>query len=284
MRNTEIETLLEWVEELKKITNDEWVKNLSIRKLKELEFHDRDRDQTFVDEVKESSDTFEKFYGNKKFYSITERSTQYMENWIKINSKNKIFLDYACGDGLMAIKAAKNGAKISLGLDISNVSIQNARKNAFEKNIKNVEFFQADAEDTKLPDNSIDTIICSGMLHHLDLSFAFPELRRILKPGGKILALEALDYNPLIKIYRIMTPDMRTEWEKAHILSLKDVDFASRFFKINSIKYWHITAYIGVKLKILKPLLCKIDPFLERVPFLQRMGWMFTFELEKESV
>ena len=284
MRNTEIETLLEWVEELKKITNDEWVKNLSNRKLKELEFHDRDRDQTFVDEVKESSDTFEKFYGNKKFYSITERSTQYMENWIKINSKNKIFLDYACGEGLMAIKAAKNGAKISLGLDISNVSIQNARKHAFEKNIKNVEFFQADAEDTKLPDNSIDTIICSGMLHHLDLSFAFPELRRILKPGGKILALEALDYNPLIKIYRIMTPDMRTEWEKAHILSLKDVDFASRFFKINSIKYWHITAYIGVKLKILKPLLCKIDPFLERIPFLQRMGWMFTFELEKESV
>ena len=284
MRNTEIETLLEWVEELKKITNDEWVKNLSIRKLKELEFHDRDRDQTFVDEVKESSDTFEKFYGNKKFYSITERSTQYMENWIKINSKNKIFLDYACGEGLMAIKAAKNGAKISLGLDISNVSIQNARKNAFEKNINNVEFFQADAEDTKLPDNSIDTIICSGMLHHLDLSFAFPELRRILKPGGKILAIEALDYNPLIKIYRIMTPDMRTEWEKAHSLSLKDVDFASRFFKINSIKYWHITAYIGVKLKILKPLLCKIDPFLERIPFLQRMGWMFTFELEKESV
>ena len=284
MRNTEIETLLEWVEELKKITNDEWVKNLSIRKLKELEFHDRDRDQTFVEEVKGSSDTFEKFYGNKKFYSITERSTQYMENWIKINSKNKIFLDYACGEGLMAIKAAKNGAKISLGLDISNVSIQNARKNAFEKNIKNVEFFQADAEDTKLPDNSIDTIICSGMLHHLDLSYAFPELRRILKPGGKILALEALDYNPLIKIYRIMTPDMRTEWEKAHILSLKDVDFASRFFKINSIKYWHITAYIGVKLKILKPLLCKIDPFLERIPFLQRMGWMFTFELEKESV
>ena len=284
MKKNEKDSLLEYLDELKKITNDEWVKNLSTRKIKELEFHDRDRDQSFVDKVKKNSDTFEKFYGNKKFYSITERSTQYMENWIKINSKNKIFLDYACGEGLMAIKAAKNGAKISLGLDISNVSIQNARKNAFEKNIKNVEFFQADAEDTKLPNNSIDTIICSGMLHHLDLSYAFPELRRILKPGGKILAVEALDYNPLIKIYRMMTPDMRTEWEKAHILSLKDVDFASRFFKINSIKYWHITAYIGVKLKILKPLLCKIDPFLERIPFLQRMAWMFTFELEKESI
>ncbi len=282
MKKNEKDSLLEYLDELKKITNDEWVKNLSTRKIKELEFHDRDRDQSFVEEVKKNSDTFEKFYGNKKFYTITERSTQYMQNWIKTNSKNKIFLDYACGNGGLAINAAKNGAKLSLGLDISNVSIQNARKFAVENNIQNVEFFQADAENTKLPDNSIDSIICSGMLHHLDLSFAFPELRRILKPGGKILAVEALDYNPLIKIYRMMTPDMRTEWEKAHILSLKDVDFASRFFKINSIKYWHITAYIGAKLTFLKPLLCKVDPFLERIPFVQRMGWMFTFELEKE--
>jgi len=282
MKKNEKDSLLEYLDELKKITNDEWVKNLSTRKIKELEFHDRDRDQSFVEEVKKNSDTFEKFYGNKKFYTITERSTQYMQNWVKTNSKNKIFLDYACGNGGLAIKAAKNGARLSLGLDISNVSIQNARKFAVENNIQNVEFFQADAENTKLPDNSIDSIICSGMLHHLDLSFAFPELRRILKPGGKILAVEALDYNPLIKIYRMMTPDMRTEWEKAHILSLKDVDFASRFFKINSIKYWHITAYIGAKLTFLKPLLCKVDPFLERIPFVQRMGWMFTFELEKE--
>ena len=50
----------------------------------------------------------------------------------------------------------------------------------------------------------------------------------------------------------MMTPDMRTEWEKAHILSLKDVDFASLDFSNKFTKYWHITAYIGAKLKILK--------------------------------
>ena len=106
MKKNEKDSLLKNVEELKKITNSEWVRNLSTRKIKELEFHDRDRNQSFVDEVKKSSDTFEKFYGNKKFYTITERSTQYMQNWIKTNSKNKIFLDYACGDGVLAIKAA----------------------------------------------------------------------------------------------------------------------------------------------------------------------------------
>ena len=62
--------MLEHIEELKKITNDEWVNNLSTRKIKELEFHDRDRDQSFVEEAKKSSDTFEKFYGNKNFMPL----------------------------------------------------------------------------------------------------------------------------------------------------------------------------------------------------------------------
>ena len=134
-----------------------------------------------------------------------------------------------------------------------------------------------------MPNNSIDTIICSGMLHHLDLSFAFPELRRILKPGGKILAVEALDYNPLIKIYRAFTPDMRTEWEKAHILNLKDLNFASRFFLVSNIKFWHITEYIGAKIKFLKPFLSFLDPMLEKIPLIKRLAWIFTFELIKEN-
>ena len=104
--------------------------------------------------------------------------------------------------------AAECGASLSLGFDISGVSVQNARKSADEKYLKILDFSKP-MKNTMLPDNCIDTVICSGMLHHLDLNFAFPELKRILKPGGKILAVEALDYNPLIKIYRLLTPDMR---------------------------------------------------------------------------
>jgi len=74
--------------------------------------------------------------------------------------------------------------------------------------------------------------MCAGMLHHVELSYAFPELRRVLKPGGRILAAEALNYNPAIKLYRNLTPSLRTAWEKDHILSLKDVRFAQRFFQL----------------------------------------------------
>ena len=283
MVNNERINLVHQINQIREITNKEWISNLEERKLKELEFHNRDRDQNFLREAKKTADTYEKFYGNKKYYKITKRSTQYTENWIQKNAKNKVFLDYACGNGLYARKAAGYGAKLSIGLDISDISIKNAINTASKLKIKNIEFFQADAENTKLPDNSIDTIICSGMLHHLDLSFAFPELRRILKPGGKILAIEALDYNPLIKLYRFFTPEMRTEWEKAHILSLQDISFASRFFKVSSIKYWHITEYVGAKIKFLKPILSRIDPLLENIPLVKLLAWIFTFELIKEK-
>tara|TARA_Y100001935_G_C17311532_1_gene516836 strand:- start:2468 stop:3331 length:864 start_codon:yes stop_codon:yes gene_type:complete len=282
----EVQKLNNIIDEIDRIANDDWVDNLDERKLKELQFHDRDRQNmgsdNQVDQTSEG-DTFEKFYGNKKYYSVVKRSNDYVENWIKTESNGKVFLDYACGNGTNARLAAKNGALLSLGLDISSVSIENAKKFAAEENLNNVRFFQADAENTLLEENSIDAIICSGMLHHLDLSYAFPELRRILKPGGKILAVEALDYNPAIKLYRMLTPDMRTEWEKAHILSFKDIKFAKRFFRIGDIKFWHVIGYIAGKFPFLFKPIELIDRVLENIPFVRMMSWIFTFELIKEE-
>ena len=279
---TERTILLERISEIDKISDQEWKIGLAERKLKELEFHDRDRDQSRVEKAI-ASDTYEKYYGNKKYYLATRRSRQCIKDWIAAESKDKVFLDYACGNGGNAIFAAQSGAALSLGFDISGVSVENARNAAREKDLNdNIRFFQADAENTKLPDNSIDAIVCTGMLHHLDLSYVFPELRRILKPGGKVLAVEALDYNPAIKLYRFLTPDMRTEWEKAHILKLSDVKFASRFFNVKEIRYWHVAGYAAGKIPGLFPLLDRVDLALEKIPYVQRLAWIFTFVLEKK--
>lgn len=273
--------LLKRIDEIDRIRNEQWLQTLTRRKREELEFHNRDRDPSLVEEAKRSEDTYERFYGNKKYYKTVARSFGYVENWIKKEAPGRVFLDYACGNGANALLAARHGALISLGLDISDVSIRNCRRVAADEGLTNTRFFQADAEKTMLPDNSIDSIICSGMLHHLDLSYALPELRRILKPGGKLLAVEALDYNPVIKLYRTLTPSMRTEWEAAHILSLRDVNFASRFFEVNEVKYWHIVGYAGGKFPAIAPALEAVDRVLEKVPVINRLAWIFTFELEK---
>ena len=217
-----------------------------------------------------------------------EDFNNFLKHWIILNAQNKpyslIFDTTNIGfiNPKYAFKMADSGADLVLGIDISDISIENCIKSSQEMGVeKNLIFFQADCENTQLPNNSIDIIFCSGMLHHLDLSFAFPEMLRILKPGGRVLAIEALDYNPAIKLYRYLTPDMRTEWEKAHILSLKDINYAKKFFNIGEIKYWHVTSYIAGKFPSLLGLLNSIDKVLTKIPLLRLFAWIFTFELIK---
>ena len=55
-----------------------------------------------------------------------------MNKWIKYEAKDRIFRDYYCGDGKQTIEAAKAGAKLAIGIDLSSKSIKNARQNARE--------------------------------------------------------------------------------------------------------------------------------------------------------
>jgi len=249
-----------------------------------LEFHNQHRDYDSLADT--PADTYELLRGNKKFYSTVEPSERYVESWICDHSPGKVVLDYACGDGAYALLAAKSGAELAIGLDVSDVSIRNGRRAADRQGVASkTAFIQGDCEATGLPDASVDVIVCSGMLHHLDLSYAFPELRRILKPGGKIICSEALDYNPIIKWYRLRTPAMRTEWEKNHILSKKDLRFAQRFFELGEVRYWHLAAplagFVGneaTRDRLLSRAQ-RLDAVLERLPGVRLLSWMFTFEL-----
>ncbi len=268
-----VEQMGRHLDAMSRIPSEQWLSGLEDRKRKELEFHDQYRNYSSRQHV--DHDTYEKLYGNEKYYGTTRRSNEYVEQWLKRHVPGKIFLDYACGDGHAALAAAQAGAALSIGIDISPISVQNGARTAEARGLADhCRFVQADAENTNLPDNSVDVILCSGMLHHLDLSYAFPELRRILAPGGKILAVEALDYNPLIKLYRKMTPAMRTEWEKAHILSLKDVRFASRFFDIGDVRYWHVASPLAASATGLLPMFEAFDSVLTRLPLARLMAWI----------
>jgi ubiquinone/menaquinone biosynthesis C-methylase UbiE len=271
------EVLTRALDELTLVSDEEWLAGLAERKRRELEFHDQDRDASRIAALDEVSHAAR--YGNRKYYETVDDSRRYVSSWIRDHAAGKVFLDYACGNGELAFVAARAGAEMAIGIDISRVSVENARRAAAEAGLANTCFVQGDAENTRLPAKSVDVIVCAGVLHHLDLSFAFPELRRILAPGGRVLAYEALDYNPLIRLYRHLTPAMRTEWEAAHILKMSDVDFARKFFDIGEVRYWNIVSLIGGKVPSLLPLLRRIDLLLTRIPGLQRLAWMFTFEM-----
>lgn len=49
--------------------------------------------------------------------------------------------------------------------------------------------FALNIEDIALPDESVDFIICSHVLEHVDPDRALPQLKRILRPGGTLLLM-----------------------------------------------------------------------------------------------
>jgi ubiquinone/menaquinone biosynthesis C-methylase UbiE len=273
--------------------SSEFASCLEERKRQERQWANFSRDRRCA---ANSGETEEQRRGNAKWYSTTQLSLEYRNAWLAERVPGKVFLDYACGDGLEAIKVARLGAALSMGIDISNVSVANAAETAAREGLSDkCVFLEGDCEATGLPDASVDVVLCSYMLHHLDLDHAYPELHRILKPGGSILACEALNYNPLIKLYRNLTPAMRTEWEKRHILSLKDVRKAKKHFNVGAIRYWHLSSVLGVFVRkappvfgMVMPILNATDSILLEIPGVQLLAWQFSFELfkplEKASV
>lgn len=282
-------TLLDYLQNRPNFRSNDWITGLSDRKKEEMEFHNFER-ETIDDKVIFKQVSVD-VHANRKFYSITQSSNEYVEAWLNSRVGGGVFLDYACGNGEKAIQAIKRGAALAIGLDISDVSIRNAKQAAKAERVSDrCYLIQGDCEDTELPDSSIDTILCCGMLHHLDLAKAYRELFRILKPGGRILGVEALGHNPIIQLYRNRTPHLRTEWEKNHILKKQSILKAKEFsFELGEVRYWHLLVIAAVPLRnsfLAKPccgLLNALDWILLRLPGIRLWAWQVTFELIKPA-
>ncbi len=73
------------------------------------------------------------------------------------------------------------------GLDFSDKMLEKARLNNEKMGYKNVSFVKGDIESIPLPDNSVDVVISNCVLNLVpDKTKAFSEIRRVMKPGGRL--------------------------------------------------------------------------------------------------
>lgn len=252
------------------------------RKLLEAEFHNhREADRLSLSET-----DYEKKYSNKRFYKVGRASVDYEDDWLKKHCNGKAVLDYCTGLGETALRLAKLGAVV-YGIDIAEKEVATAKKLLESHGFENAKFVVGDAEASDFPDNTFDVIVCNGVLHHLDIHRAWAELSRILKPGGKIIAMEALGYNPLIQLYRRMTPHLRTAWETEHILTHNELRAAKKYFDGISVRYFHLAVLFAIPFintPIFKPLLRTlemVDRLILTIPGIRLMAWQMVFELSK---
>lgn len=250
---------------------------LNSRKLAERELHDRLRGSARHDPSSNS---------NKRFYSISRLNENHVRSWISERCAGKAVLDYCCGNGEQALWLAEQGA-LAYGIDISSVSIENARREAECRGLSGKATFAVmDAEATDFSDGVFDLIVISGVLHHLDLDRAYRELARILKPDGFVIATEALRHNLFIHLYRRLTPHLRSEWEAEHILGRREIYSARNYFEeVRIERFYHLATLGAVPFRehaLFAPLLkglSAIDRVLLRMPGLKWQAWMVVFVL-----
>src|SRR3954469_19054601 len=95
-------------------------------------------------------------------------------------------LDAACGTGDLAIADLKRGATKVTGLDFSERMLERARR----KDAR-IEWVQGDLLALPFADATFDAATVGfGVRNVADLAASLRELRRVLRPGGRVVILE----------------------------------------------------------------------------------------------
>lgn len=113
---------------------------------------------------------------------------------LKAPPKRSRVLVIGCGDGEW-VNRISEFADVT-GIDLSPLII--ARASSRLQNTTHARVEVGDVHKLRFEMNTFDVCFANSVLHHLDLPIALPEIRRVLRPGGKLVAAEPNRNNPQV--------------------------------------------------------------------------------------
>lgn len=186
-----------------KLRSDANTHDLVQRHHVEETFHD---DRAYVAAPPARTDFYPQWMGDEHFQILLKTAG---------SLTGKRVLDFGCGRGQTSRFYCRQGALRVEGFDISGANISIAEKNARREGVDDRVFFRRlAAEDIDYPDGSFDLIIGKAILHHTDLEKTAKQLHRVLSPNGVAIFFEPLSHNPVLNLFRRLTPGRRTPTEK----------------------------------------------------------------------
>jgi len=148
----------------------------------------------------------------------------------RIPERPALLLELGCGPGLATLAAATLGHTIVYS-DISEAAVLLARRRLrVNRSEDRARAAAAAGECLPFVGDQFDFVYGVGVLHHLALSAAASEIRRVLKQGASAVFVEPLGENPVLNLLRGClrehTPDER-------MLSYTDLDrFGAQFSSV----------------------------------------------------
>ncbi len=102
-------------------------------------------------------------------------------------------LELGCGTGVFTRRVIPAGASL-VALDLSAELLAKARARV----LNGARFVRSDAEALPFPAGAFDVVYGCSVLHHLDVEMALREVRRALRPGGRLIFSEPNLLNPQV--------------------------------------------------------------------------------------
>lgn len=178
--------------------------------------------------IERTKQGFEESFASGVFYNKQTRDEKHLElilDFLKVKEGMKI-LDLGTGTGYLAFPVAEKYPEVTVtGLDIVEKALEENRRKAEEKGLKNLRFVNYSGMEFPFEKDTYDMIITRYALHHFpNIRDTFREVGRVLKPGGILFlsdpAPNADDTERFVDAYMQMKKDghikfyTKEEWQE----------------------------------------------------------------------
>ncbi|AFY91022.1 class I SAM-dependent methyltransferase [Chroococcidiopsis thermalis] len=175
---------------------------------------------------------------DRRWSSYITNTLSFLQDWTQISPQDKV-LDIACGTGeFERLVLTQQPMQEIIGVDISEKMLAIAREKLHAA-YPNVSFHSASATALPFPDNSFDVVVSASSFHYFeDPVAALVEMKRVLKPNGRVIILDwCKDYllcrlcDLVLKFFDPAYQQCYTETEFHHLLELAgfDIHRATKF-------------------------------------------------------
>lgn len=126
---------------------------------------------------------------NSKRWDHNNHYHSFLLNQLSIRGNTA--LEIGCGTGEFSRLLAQRFDRV-IAIDLSPKMIEVAKRNS--QQFLNINFQVADVLQWQFPQEKFDAIASIATFHHLPLEKLLPPLKAALKPGGKLIILDLIEY------------------------------------------------------------------------------------------
>lgn len=140
------------------------------------------------------------FRRRRRFDQFNESVYERIALEVRTHARGHRLLELGCGSGAQAQYLLREGFAV-VALDLSSEAVSLARRSVMQRGglLPSV---NADAEHLPIAPATVDVCVCGLLLHHFrSLDVVASEIRRVLRPGGLLVAIDANAHQPFAWLF-----------------------------------------------------------------------------------